>query len=237
VLSAGPGWNWPTMIELYPDLGSYTNKLSTLENAVRSNPSSLALQFLLGYHYLVEGHRDAAAGRFEMVTQLQPNDQLSASFVKVLKKASEEPAQPPGQTSAAAGGQLAEAPAPAATAATQPIPPAAAAAEQPGQQPQPPPPPPPPASLVGTWKAQPAADLTITLTLQADGKFVWEVDTKGEKQTLTGQAGFKDNTLALLQKAGPPLVGKVTEQGGNTFLFAPPAATLDKAPGMTFTRS
>jgi hypothetical protein len=48
-------------------------------------------------------------------------------------------------------------------------------------------------------------------------------------------AGFKDNTLALLQQEGPPLVGKVTEDGTNKFVFAP-AGAGDKAPGLTFTR-
>jgi hypothetical protein len=91
--------------------------------------------------------------------------------------------------------------------------------------------------LVGTWKAQPSADLNITLTLQADGQFTWMVDTKGEKQTLAGQAGFKDGTLALLQEEGPPLVGKITEQGGNKFVFAPPGGTGAKAPGLTFTKA
>ena len=78
---------------------------------------------------------------------------------------------------------------------------------------------------MGTWKAQPNADLTIVLTLEADGKFTWDVTTKGEKQTLNGQAGYKDNTLALLQAEGPPLVGQVTEEGNNKFVFSPPAPT------------
>ena len=90
---------------------------------------------------------------------------------------------------------------------------------------------------MGTWKAQPSPDLNITLTLQADGKFAWEVDSKGQKQTLTGQAGYKDSTLALLQEEGPPLVGKITEEGAGKFVFAPPADTAAKAPGLTFTKS
>ncbi len=85
------------------------------------------------------------------------------------------------------------------------------------------------------WKAQPSPDVSISLTLQEDGQFAWEVDTKGRKQTLSGTAGFKDSTLALLQPEGPPLVGKVTEEGANKFVFAPTGAG-DKAPGLTFTR-
>ena len=165
-------------------------------------------------------------------TQLQPSDQLSASFVKALKKVSEQPAGQPAQVNVAAAGQ----PAGATAAPAQPAAPAALPAQPAAEQPQQPePPPPPPASLVGTWKAQPAADLSIALTLQADGQFAWEVDSKGQKQTLTGQAGFKDNTLALLQEDGPPLVGKITEEGGTKFVFTPTGG--QKAPGLTFTKS
>ncbi len=234
VLSAGPGWNWSTLVGLYPDVDTYTNQLRALEASVRTNPSSPSTQFLLGYHYLVEGHQDAAASQFEKVTQLQPTDQLSASFVKALKKAAEQPAQVNvATTGQPRGGGPATNPAPAPAAGQPPV---VAAAKQPQQQ-QPESPPPPPASLVGTWKAQPSADLSISLTLQADGQFAWEVDTKGQKQTLTGQAGFKDNTLALLQQEGPPLVGKIAEEGGNKFTFSPPAGANAKNPGLTFTRS
>ena len=222
VLSAGPGWNWSTLVGLYPDVDTYTNQLRALEASVRTNPNSPSTQFLLGYHYLVQGHQDAAASQFEKVTQIQPSDQLSASFVKALKKVSEQPAGQPAQVNVAATEQPAGATAP----------PAQPAAEQP-QQPEPPPP--PPASLVGTWKAQPSADLSIALTLQADGQFAWEVDSKGQKQTLTGQAGYKDNTLALLQENGPPLVGKITEEGGTKFVFTPTGD--QKAPGITFIKS
>ena len=65
--------------------------------------------------------------------------------------------------------------------------------------------------------------MTISLTLQADGQFAWEVDSKGQKQTLTGQSGFKDGTLALLQAEGPPLVGKVSDEAAGKFVFTPPA--------------
>ena len=77
--------------------------------------------------------------------------------------------------------------------------------------------------------------MSIALTLEKDGKFSWEVDTKGHKETLTGQAGYKDETLALFQTDGPPLAGKVTQTEPNKFVFSP-AGTGDKSPGLTFTR-
>ncbi|MHC5541217.1 thioredoxin, partial [Singulisphaera rosea] len=100
--------------------------------------------------------------------------------------------------------------------------------------PAPPPPPPPPAALAGEWKAKPSADVAIELTLNQEGAFTWVVDTKGQKQTIEGTAGFKDGNLALLQADGPPLVGKITQTDGNSFEFRPPNAPPD-APSLKFT--
>jgi hypothetical protein len=232
VLTAGPGWNWSTLVGLYPDVDTYTNQLRALEAYAKSAPNSASGQFLLAYFYMVQGNNDAAGAQFDRVVQLQPQDQLSASFAKLYKKAAEQPApntslqptqtvtQNPVQPPAVADNQQgAGAPAQAGTTADQ------------QQQP----PPPPPAELIGNWKAQPAPDVTIALAIQADGQFSWVVDTKGQKQTITGNAGFKDNTLALLQPEGPPLVGEVTQQGANTFHFSP-AGARDKDSGLTFTK-
>ena len=89
VLTAGPGWNWSTMAGLYPSVDIYTSQLRTLEAFARANPNSTSARFLLGYHYMVQGHHEAAAGQFEAVVQLQPNETLSAQFVKALRKAAE----------------------------------------------------------------------------------------------------------------------------------------------------
>jgi hypothetical protein len=89
--------------------------------------------------------------------------------------------------------------------------------------------------MAGTWKAQPAPDVSIGLTLNEGGGFVWDVDAKGQKQTLEGQAGFQDGTLILQQAQGPPLVGKVTQSQANTFVFAPPG-TGEKGGGLVFNR-
>jgi hypothetical protein len=189
---------------------------------------------------MVQGNTDAAGTQFEEVVKILPTDQLSISFAKLYKKSAElktaAAAAPPATAPAAAPAQAAgadttqpAAAAPAATAAAAGAAPTQAEAEAEA-------PPPPPANLVGTWTATPSKDVAITLTLQADGQFSWEVDNKGQKQTLAGQSGFKDNELALLQSDGPPLIGKVTQQAPNTFVFAPPG-TADKAVGLTFTKS
>ena len=89
VLTAGPGWNWSTMVGLYPGVDTYTDQLRALEAFARANPNSTSARFLLGYHYMVQGNQEAAAEQFENVVKLQPNETLSASFAKALRKATE----------------------------------------------------------------------------------------------------------------------------------------------------
>ena len=84
VLSAGPGWDWATMINLYPDIDAYTNQLRALEAYVSEKPDSAPGQFLLAYLYLVQGDKPAAAQRFATVARLQPQDRLSDQLAKNL---------------------------------------------------------------------------------------------------------------------------------------------------------
>src|SRR5262249_62276163 len=151
----GPGWNWSTLIGLYPDADTYTNQLRALEAYELGNPKSSSAPFLLGYHYMIEGHDDAAAAQFERVTQLLPTDQLSASFVKALRKSPQQVAQAvaPVQGPAQAPGAVQAAAPAAAPAQAQASAPAQAPAPQSGPVPDqaaaPPNPPPPPPSLDG----------------------------------------------------------------------------------------
>jgi tetratricopeptide (TPR) repeat protein len=238
VLSAGPGRNWSTLVGLYPDVDTYTKQLRALETAIRTNPNVASTRFLLAYHYMAEGHSDAAGAQFQEVAKLVPRDQLSSSFAKLYQKATEQKA-----AGAAA--------APASSAASAPVQAVGAGAAGPGATPgavaeatggaapvsaEAQTPPPPPASLVGTWTAKPSKDVVISLTLGQDGAFTWKVHNKGQTQSLTGQSGFKDNQLALAQTDGPPLVGKVTQDAPDKFLFAPPGAG-ETAAGLMFMKS
>ena len=93
-----------------------------------------------------------------------------------------------------------------------------------------------PPSSSGQWKSTGLSRcLDRPHGLQADGQFTWEVDNKGQKRTVAGQAGFESGTLALLQTDGPPLIGKITQDGANKFVFAPARARRE-SPGLTFTR-
>src|SRR5262249_7325057 len=40
VLSVGPGWDWPTLIGLYPNVNVYTSQLRALESFTQSTPQS-----------------------------------------------------------------------------------------------------------------------------------------------------------------------------------------------------
>jgi hypothetical protein len=252
VLSAGPGWDWTTLVGLYPSVDPYTDQLRALEGYVREHQNDPAAQFLLGYHYMVQGSTDAAAVRFKAVAQLQPQDQLSARFVEVLTKAqpaqgqgqpgqpaptivaSATPAQPHPATATGTTTATATGTATATVASTQPAPTVTATGATTTAE-EPPPPPPPPAELAGTWKAQPGPGVTITLNLGTDGAFTWTLAEKGKTQTIQGRAGFQDGILALNQEEGPPLMGKVTREGDKTLNFKP-AGAPDSVKGLEFSR-
>ena len=91
VLSAGPGWDWTTLIGLYPSVDVYTAQLRSLEQFRQANPTSAPARFVLGYHYLTQGHAKAALAEFQGVVQLQPADALSAQLVALLSNDREQP--------------------------------------------------------------------------------------------------------------------------------------------------
>jgi tetratricopeptide (TPR) repeat protein len=200
VLTAGPGWDWPTMVGLYSDVDTYTRQLRALEAAIHANPAVASKRFVLAYHYLVQEHTERARREFENAIQLQPKDELAAQFVKLLTPPSEAPA----------------------VAATDP----ARATETAGMhQPSP-----PPAALLGTWKAQPRRDLSIELTVREDGQFTWDVNSNGQADSITGGVDYLDGVLTLTQADAPALAGKVVNLGEKQFglelLGGPQAATI-----------
>jgi Tfp pilus assembly protein PilF len=85
VLSAGPGWDWTTLIGNYSDANVYTQQLRALEAFAKTNPQSAPAHFVLGYHYLTQGHNDAAAKQYQEAARLQPADTLSAQLAAQLQ--------------------------------------------------------------------------------------------------------------------------------------------------------
>jgi tetratricopeptide (TPR) repeat protein len=94
VLAAGPGWNWETLASLYPNIETHTRQLRALEAHVRENPEDAAATFLLAYQYMTMGHIEAAVTMWERVSQLLPDDQLTAQLLEAFRPDVEDPAAP-----------------------------------------------------------------------------------------------------------------------------------------------
>ena len=81
VLSVGPGWDWTTMIGLYPDVETYTKQLRALEAFVGKNPKDTSGLFVLAYHYITAGHDEAAAIELKRLIELTPNDTVAIGML------------------------------------------------------------------------------------------------------------------------------------------------------------
>ena len=206
VLSAGPGWDWTTLISLYPDVDTYTAQLRTLEKYRTDNPSDAASRFVLAYLYTTQGSAEAAAAEYNEIVKLMPNDPL----IKRLARVTTEENTPPPADAAAANNSAA-----AAAPAAPPIPPGA--------------------ELVGTFTAKPSNDVTITLERTADGNFTWTVNNKGQAKPLKGTSTYQDGVLALNQTDGPPLAGRVLWDGTNKFNFRL-VGNGNEDPGLNFSK-
>jgi len=189
VLSAGPGWDWTTMCGLYPSVDVYTTQVRTLEEYRTANPQSASARFVLAYHYLTQGHTEAAVEELNAVAKLQPADQLSAQLVAQLSGSQASP-------SAEAAGTTTTAP------PTEPTPAAA-----------------PQGNLVGAWKASPAQGTTIELTLGGDSKFNWNVVSQGKVQPIAGTYTYENGVLSLTQSENNAMVGKVAWKDDGHFNF------------------
>src|SRR5262249_54567464 len=76
VLSVGPGWDWTTLSSLYPNTDVYTKQLRALETYVTQNPQASDAHFVLAYHYLTTGAKEAAAKQYQAIYKQTPQDNL-----------------------------------------------------------------------------------------------------------------------------------------------------------------
>jgi tetratricopeptide (TPR) repeat protein len=67
--------------ELYPKVGEYTKQLRVLEKAVKDQPDSPALRFLVGYHYGYLGYPQDAMKQLEKAKALAPQDVLTSKLL------------------------------------------------------------------------------------------------------------------------------------------------------------
>jgi tetratricopeptide (TPR) repeat protein len=208
VLASGPGWDWTTLISLYPNVDVYTQQLRALEQYRTQNPNDPSARFDLAYLYTSQGANEAAAAEYAALQKLMPNDPLIARLGRSVSTPNGTPdAVPPAEN-------------PLANAA--PATPASNAV--------------PAGNLAGTWKASPNANTTITLTYNADGSYTWDVATNGRSKPIKGKAQFEDGVLALTQENGPPLAGKLTWDGPDKFNFRL-VGNGPEDPGLSFSRA
>jgi tetratricopeptide (TPR) repeat protein len=79
VMAVGPGWDWTTLVSLYPNVDVYTKQLRALEAHVKGHPQESDAQFVLVYHYLTMGDshsKDAAASQLKKLYMQMPQDKV-----------------------------------------------------------------------------------------------------------------------------------------------------------------
>jgi tetratricopeptide (TPR) repeat protein len=106
-LAVAPGMDWTTMSGLYGNAEDYTTQLRTLERYTDANPSDASSHFVLAYHYLVTGSKEAAIKALDVVVANQPKDVTAKRMLDALS---------PPETSSASQPAPAAAPVPTADA-------------------------------------------------------------------------------------------------------------------------
>jgi hypothetical protein len=91
------------------------------------------------------------------------------------------------------------------------------------------------ATLTGTWKASPAKDVQIALTLREDKTFTWKFTTNGKSQDFSGKYELGDKSLALARNDGESMDGSLEREGSTGFKFRMNDADADD-PGLSFSR-
>lgn len=211
VLASGPGWDWSTMVALYPSQDVYTDQLQRLESYSEAKPDAADAHFLLGYHYMVCGHLDLAAPQFDLAAELMPADNVSKELASLTRSSDED----------------------AADEETVPLDDGEDAGES-GEEPEPEPV--PLEKLTGSWTSQAQGGGTITLTFRDDGTFTWSyTDKNGATKEFKGEYSSNDDGLLVLDSSDSQMVAEVLipedEQMNFMLVGGPP-----DDPGLDFTR-
>src|SRR5262245_7319513 len=85
------------MSSLYGDTAEYEAQLRKLEQHCKSNPSDAPAYFVLAYHYLALGSKDAAIDALRVVVKNQPKDSTAKRMLDALAPP-ETSTQPPAET-------------------------------------------------------------------------------------------------------------------------------------------
>lgn len=239
VLAVGPGWDWATMVGLYPNVETYTNQLRSLETFAKNNPQSASARFVLAYHYMTQGFPQEAAITLKEVLALKPNDQGAANLLKMLEQQLQGGNPNQNQALAALGN-------PAGMGANPNVvakPPLAVPpldvlpAGMPNNAPAVNAPAINGPALLGQWQAARDKD-KFQLTLAADQSFTWKYAQGERVETLTGTYNVEGSLLVMQVKDGGQMIGRVTvvrDPAGNPagFEFKMLGANPDD-PGLRF---
>lgn len=193
VLAVGPGWDWTTMSSLYPDPSVYTDQLRALEDYIHTNPKAADAHFLLGYHYLIGSHKEAAVDQFQQASHLMPSDKLAGELAMMAQG---PPQQQPGTPDGT--GQPASDP------------------SQDGPQL----PPLDKTLLPGTWSASREDGSRFRLVLNPDDTFTWKFSLPKQKgDEFSGTYSVDGPVLMLERKTGGAMAGTVVFNGDDSFNF------------------
>jgi phenylpyruvate tautomerase PptA (4-oxalocrotonate tautomerase family) len=254
VLEEGPGWTWDALQTCYASPEVYTEQLRQLEHFVGEHPSNANVRFLLGYHYLMLNHGEAAERQLGQAVELESKDKLAANILTGLKSdatAKTEPAKTeltksdsakieptkivPTKTdlvkSETAKTETAKSDTKAelvAETTDSTLSTAGPVNEQLAVAVDAVP-------LSGTWKASPAKGVQIDLTLRPDKTFTWKFTTNGKSQNFSGKYELGDKSLVLTREDGESMDGSFERHGNAGFKFRMKDAEADD-PGLDFSR-
>jgi len=208
LLASGPGWDWDTLAGFYPSTELYEKGLRRLEQAADQSDVA-APYFLLGYHYMVAGHLEAAYGMFGHAVSLEPSDRVAAQLRDLAEASLPTEEEPPAPGAEDAAGIT--------ETALEPLPVL------------------PPEALAGEWQALSAIDRSIRLALGEDGRFLWSYEGSESGEPLSGEWGIDEEGRLVLDADDVQLVGVVSldEEGVMNFVLA---GSPEADPGLDFVR-
>lgn len=209
LLASAPGMDWTSMSSLYGDTSDYTTQLRKLEEYCKGNPTNPSSAFVLAYHYLVIGEKDAAINALDVVVKNQPKDLTAKRMLEALR-----PSEEPSASQAKAAPQEAGAP--------ETVAPVAEAPETPE------------VDLVGTWIAKPDK-VSIELSIGEDSRFSWKALEPGKPPVeLKGELTSAPIGIVLETESAGSLAGTVNPESKDKWEFLPPGAK--KGSGLMFVR-
>jgi tetratricopeptide (TPR) repeat protein len=197
LLSAAPGMDWTTMSGLYGDPEDYTRQLRRLEEFAGAHPDDAAAHFVLAYHYLVLGSKEAAIDALRIVVEIQPRDVTARRMLDALAPPKDDSAE--------------KAPAEPAPSERPPTPESKTGTGEEIEALQ--------TDLVGVWKAS-VGDTVIELSISEESDFSWVASSPGEEPTkLEGVLTAGAGGIQLKSPEQGALGGAVTSKGPDAWLF------------------